>query len=301
MLPCPSESDYRRFTGPQIIHKATNELLGILQAVASDGTVTAQEVGFLQSWLSDHRELQRHRPFDEIVFLLTESLKDGVLTPEELFDLLWLCEKLTKDEGYFAELTCHMQHLHGLLGGIAADGVISQEELTQLATWMQEHEHLRRHWPFDEVDSLITSALADGLVDANEHEGLLCFIGSIIGAGEKRDRLPGQLPFTIEGICAMCPEIVFPEHLFCFTGKDACFPRQRLWDCVQRLGGNCTDAVCARLDYLVTCPCGNKAWAYSAYGRKVEEAMRMRQSGASLLIVHVNDFRDAVADSGGEI
>ena len=54
------------------------------------------------------------------------------------------------------------------------------------------------------------------------------------------------------------------------------------------------------LDYLVIGANGNECWAYSAYGRKVEQAIELRKSGSRLTIIHEFDFWDAVEDSGLE-
>ncbi len=43
---------------------------------------------------------------------------------------------------------------------------------------------------------------------------------------------------------------------------------------------------------------GNPCWAFACYGRKVEEAMALRKAGNRLLIVHENDFFDALEDAG---
>ena len=45
---------------------------------------------------------------------------------------------------------------------------------------------------------------------------------------------------------------------------------------------------------------GPPCWAYSCYGRKIEEAMELRKSGAHVQIVNETDFWDAVWDNGLE-
>lgn len=50
-----------------------------------------------------------------------------------------------------------MQRLHALVGAIAADGEVTEEELRGLSTWLAEHDHLKMCWPYDEIDSIVTS------------------------------------------------------------------------------------------------------------------------------------------------
>ena len=56
------------------------------------------------------------------------------------------------------------------------------------------------------------------------------------------------------------------------------------------------NSVSAKLDYLIIGADGNPCWAYACYGRKVEKAVDLRKTGSRLLLVHENDFHDAVAD-----
>jgi hypothetical protein len=63
------------------------------------------------------------------------------------------------------------------------------------------------------------------------------------------------------------------------------------------LGGEFVSSVTAKVKYLVIGAEGNPCWTYACYGRKVEKAVELRKSGVRLLIIHENDFHDAVADN----
>jgi hypothetical protein len=65
---------------------------------------------------------------------------------------------------------------------------------------------------------------------------------------------------------------------------------------VNRLGGDVLNGVNAKLNYLVIGADGNPCWAYACYGRKVEKAVELRKKGKRIVIVHENDFHDALAD-----
>ena len=64
------------------------------------------------------------------------------------------------------------------------------------------------------------------------------------------------------------------------------------------LGGRTVGTVVKDLDYLIYCSQGSACWAYSCYGRKVEDAISLRQAGAHLLIVAEVDFWDALVGHG---
>lgn len=51
-----------------------------------------------------------------------------------------------------------------------------------------------------------------------------------------------------------------------------------------------------KVNYLVVGGEGNPCWAYACYGRKVEKAVELRRQGHPIVIVHENDFHDAVLD-----
>ena len=96
---------------------------------------------------------------------------------------------------------------------------------------------------------------------------------------------------------ASCPQIEFAGMKFCFTGGSSRYTRDELFDTVRRLGGTVTNSVSGKLNVLVVGADGNPCWAYSCYGRKIAQAMQLRKSGARILVVHENDFHDAVADT----
>jgi len=85
---------------------------------------------------------------------------------------------------------------------------------------------------------------------------------------------------------------------FCFTGESAKFSREELAETVIRLGGSVVGSVSGKTDFLVVGGDGNPCWAFACYGRKIEKAMALRRDGARLVIVHENDFHDAVLDQG---
>ncbi len=94
----------------------------------------------------------------------------------------------------------------------------------------------------------------------------------------------------------MCPEIEFSGATFCFTGAFSKYTRKELAATVERLGGNFSPNITKGVRYLIIGANGNPCWAYACYGRKVEKAIELRKSGARMLLVHENDFQDAVAD-----
>ncbi|MDP1686105.1 BRCT domain-containing protein [Hydrogenophaga sp.] len=291
--------EYFRFTGKGRLEKSINSLLGLLEGIAMDGVVTAGEVAMLRMWLADHQDVANRHPFSELVPALTAAVSDGVLEADEREDLAWLCKRLKSTE-FFDMVTADLQRLHAVVGGIAADGVITTEELRGLSDWLSEHEHLRTCWPYDEIATLTTKVLGDGRVDEAEQRMLLEFFTEFLAVLDERTIVR---PVAFDGpeqrigaLCAVAPEVNFPERTFCFTGASSKYKRAEFEELVQRLGGAALPGVSAKLHYLVIGAEGNPCWAFACYGRKVEKAVTLRRKGVRVVILHENDFHDAVLD-----
>lgn len=291
---------YFRFTGKGRLEKSINSLLGLLEGIAIDGRVTPGEIGMLSLWLADHQDVAQRHPYNELVPALTAAVSDGVLDAEEREDLLWLCRQLKRSD-FYDTVTADLQRLHALVGGIAADGEITTEELRGLSDWLAEHEHLRTCWPYDEIGTLTTKVLGDGHIDEAEHRMLMDFFTEFMAVLDERTLVrpmafdgPGV---TIGALCAVAPEVTFPGRSFCFTGASSKFRRAEFEALVSELGGQPLGGVSAKLHYLVIGAEGNPCWAFACYGRKVEKAVTLRRQGARVVILHENDFHDAVLDA----
>lgn len=102
--------------------------------------------------------------------------------------------------------------------------------------------------------------------------------------------------YAVSGICAFCPNIVFKSKTFCFTGESYRSKRADMAAAVLSLGGIVKSCVTAKTNYLIVGNAGNPCWAYACYGRKIEEAVRLRKDGEQVLIINETDFWDAVDD-----
>ena len=289
---------YFQYTTRSRLNKSINTLLGIMEGVALDGVINATELEYLDAWIAEHRDVESLHPFSELLPVIRESIADGKLDDEERKDLKWLCDKVRSTD-YYDTMTADMQRLHAVLGGVVSDGEIAAEELRGLRVWLEEHEHLKTLWPYDEISSLITGVLADGRIDNAEHDLLRAFFGEFVmsDATNVVASTADASTVGVAGICASCPEIEFAGMKFCFTGGSSRYTRDELFDTVRRLGGTVTNSVSGKLNVLVVGADGNPCWAYACYGRKIAQAMQLRKSGARILVVHENDFHDAVADT----
>lgn len=290
--------DYGRYMAKGNFDKSIHILEGILKGIAIDSVITESEVRALNSWLKNHIDYSKKHPFNEIMFKVKEALKDNIIGLEEKEDLLWLCNNFHTDSIYYDAITSDIQRLHGILHGILADGEITDEEIRRLSDWMSENEHLKGCYPFDEIDSLLTTILSDGKIVEEERKLLKTFLEDFEVVGNIPKKKIGTQELSISGVCAVCPDIIFSEKSFCITGESKRATRTDIIKKIESIGGNVMRNIREDLNYLIICAEGNMCWAFSCYGRKVEKAVNYRKKGARIVIIHENDLWDAIEDNG---
>ena len=298
----PDSAPYFYLTKRQRVDRAVNTLTGLLRGVAIDSELNAPEIAEIKNWCNEYSDLVGKAPFSDLIPKLEEFLSDGVITPEEQEDLLWLCQNLTPGNGFYDAITSDIQILQGMLHGILADDEISDLETRSLREWILENEHLKGTYPYDELDSLLMSMLRDGIISDEERAMLKDFFEDFIQYSfskrvrteSKRSKTGLSKEYSIPGICAACPEIEFRGKTFTFTGSSMKGKREELAKKVVELGGVFSPDVSQKTEYLVIGAAGNPCWAFSCYGRKVEKAVGLRKQGQKIIIVHESDFWDAV-------
>ena len=290
---------YGRHTVAQDRDRDIHELEGLVRGIALDGRIVAAEAASLERWCARRQESHDRALFREARERIREAVSDGVLDQEERADLLHFCERIQSPSPFYSVATSDLQRLHGLLAGVAADGIVNEQELHGLRQWIDQTENLKGTWPYDEIDSLITMTLSDGRIDEQEHRFLLGFTREFLQS--TRD-LVLHSPFDEElvrfGVCAVQPEILFGGKRFCITGSSPRAQRRSIEAVIATLGGLPHPRVTKDLDYLIVAADRTLSWAFSCYGRKVEAAIALRKAGGRVALVHESDFWDAAADHG---
>lgn len=152
----------------------------------------------------------------------------------------------------------------------------------------------------DELDALTTKVLRDGHIDEGEHRLLLHFFNEFLAVLDERTvvrPLAFHGPELSGALCAIAPALRFEARKFCFTAASTKFKRTDFEAVVRRLGCEALSNVTVKLGYLVIGAAGNPCLAFACYGCKVEKAVALRRKGVRVVILHENDFHDAVLDS----
>ena len=174
--------------------------------------------------------------------------------------------------------------LLGVVKGIICDGVLSDADLVALKQWIASHPDACLRWPGSVLAPRLVAAFEDGFIDDEEREDLRHLLQDCVGEADdqagllsRSTQLPLDRPF---------PQIVFANREFCFTGVFAYGIRRRCEEEVIKRGGRRGDAVTSRTQYLVIGIDASQAWVGSTHGRKIEQAMLLRdERGQGLSII----------------
>jgi len=292
-------NDFAKYCGPAIRDKAMNSLIGILEGINIDKNINPEELYEIKHWCQFYRKLSDKRPFDEVFEILDIALEDDVISNDELQDIIWCCKQNLGDGEYYDLITSGIQNIQGMLHGILADGEISNAEIYALRTWLWDHEEMKSTYPYDELCSIVSDIVKDGIITENERNTLKVFFSQFFDirlSANVHSKEISQLKEQVKtsGICAMDPEIMICNKQFCFTGASSKTKRADIAKTIEANGGKYHDSVTLSTDYLIIGDEGNPYWAYSCYGRKIEKAMSMRKDGKRIIIAHENDFWDVI-------
>lgn len=179
-----------------------------------------------------------------------------------------------------------VNELLGMAKMITADGVVSQDEAEYLQKWLVANQAVSSNPVVARLMQRVDAMLRDNMLDQDEaaelFETLQRFTGGDFELGEltKASRLPIDSPV---------PDICFSGRQYVFTGTFAFGARKECERAVSERGGS-AGRLSRGTDYLVIGVYATDSWAHSAFGRKIEQALDMRQKGYVPAIVSEEDW-----------
>lgn len=184
-----------------------------------------------------------------------------------------------------------IHQLQGVASSIIYDGIITDEEIGQLLSWLDKNQLVHNDWPVSHLIELLKGILSDNVVTDEERKELLHFL-SCITSPLSCD----WMPKSVTDLIADNVPVIFPEKSFIFTGILQFGTRKKAESEVLKRGGLCPKgAYKAWLDYLVVGSIGNDAWKYGKYGTKIESCINAKSEGkARTAIITEEIFIDAV-------
>lgn len=288
-----------KYNSLSVVRKAASTLRGILNGVAMDGEIRTSEAEFLSLWMKANEAVLRIPSFQQLAVKIYDALEDGVIDDEERADIIWLCDKYLSENLGYDETSDALRELHGILGGVIADEIVNIKEVRGVLDWINENEFLRGSWPYDEVESLLTEVVKDNKVSEAENTAMLNFFSEFVRFSDDTtltapSYIKANDDFSVKGIIAINPDIIFDGAVFVFTGESHKAKRADISKVITEFGGSLAKHVTLKTQYVIVGAKGNDCWQYSTYGRKIEEAIKLRKTGHGLQIIHEIDFWDAM-------
>lgn len=283
--------DFLRFSNPRLVVRDLQTLVGILQGIQSDGIINESEKAAIFNWINSTKDYEHKKPYYEVVTFLREAIADNVLTQDEINNITWYCDNYINQSPYNEQLKNGILNLLGIIKGIVVDNEINLTELEYLDKWLEENSYLKNTWPYDELYNMCTSIIEDKAISVEEHTAFINFCKAIVG--ETQTKSNTELVQTISsGFFQIDPDITLQEKTFCLTGVSKKYKRREIAEKIELYGGFVAGGVSTKIDYLIVCDDKNSCWAFTCYGRKIEEVVQLRKKGHSIVIVHEYDLFD---------
>jgi NAD-dependent DNA ligase len=189
------------------------------------------------------------------------------------------------------ELTRSLEHLLGMLRGMLADGHLHDAEIRLLHEWLHSNAETAATWPATAVARAISGALTDGVISNSERTHMMGVCESLIGfsfvdtgsAAAQVAPLPIDDAVTVNllnsGVCH--------TGTFLYGSRAAC-ERASL-----AAGAMCLDNVTKACDYLVVGTNVSRDWAHTSFGRKIQKAVQLQESGHEIEIISEQRWLEA--------
>jgi len=274
------------------IFKAARQLLGILDGISADGQIDAHEAVFLDIWLRDQQFLRHVPDAIDLLDATGDLLKRDIITATQLSDLKQLVADVLRYNPIAKYGVHHIRDaintLLGMCHGIVANRRLHNLELRSLHDWLTTTlgGNVAETWPGNIIAKRIEAILADEVITEEERVDLLTTLDLLIGDTVATGAVgfATRLPITSVDI------VEFPERMFCLTGRFIFGPRTRCHKAILSKGAFISDTITQSLDYLVIGTLASRDWAHGSFGRKIEQAMDLRDGGAKIAIIAEEDI-----------
>ena len=166
--------------------------------------------------------------------------------------------------------------LDGILEGITCDNILAEDEVIYLSNWMNANSSLRGNYPYDNIFNILTTALADGVLEKRELDEMLLLFKRL--SDPVNDCGCNHSITSLEGKC------------ICLSGE---FDRGSKSDISEELisrGATIHNTVTQKTDYLVVGGQGSSAWCAGNYGTKVKKALEFQSKGIGIIVIRETDF-----------
>lgn len=181
-----------------------------------------------------------------------------------------------------AVTTRSLDEIIGICKGIIADRTVNQLEAEFVVNWLEANKAVANEFPANVLYPRLVAMLADGVLDEEESKELLKLLQDMTGEQGQ------QATITLSTDLAYCdplPPLTFVRQKFCLTGEFAAGKRPDVELRTVALGGSCVRQPVKGGCIVVVGVMGSDKWQHSTHGRKIREAVKMRDEGCPVYIV----------------
>lgn len=262
--------------------KALYGLKGILAGVVADARLNEMELLFLDSWLQSQEHLSEDQDVLAILSRVGDILEDGVISPDELNGMQTRIEQIIKDSET-PESVGHIEELVGFLTGTASDGVLNDQEITAMSSWLEHNESVREVWPASVIVQRLAIILEDGIITDEEREDLLITVRQVTGTDTDESGLSYEA--STEVWEDSVDELKLVGSVFCLTGDFVSGDRESVDTLLRLRGAQTNSSINKSIDYLVIGTLASRDWLYTSHGRKIEKALLLKRGGNDIKVI----------------
>lgn len=263
--------------------KAVYSLGGILQGLVSDQQLNEAEFLFLDTWLRSQKHLRDDPDCIDLLDLVTDILKDGKIDADEMEDLTTLISDIIEYKVVNNEKDSDLvNECLGIISGIAADDILKEEEVNYLINWLSDNKHLLDTYPISAIVEALQPYTERELTNKEAAE-LLALFKQITGTQFMETGSTDVHPLHF---VAVEPEDFNHDGLrICFTGTFDKGTRKEVEAIAQALGATTKKDVSKSIDCVIIGTHVSPDWISTSYGRKIQKAIELRDSGHPLVIM----------------
>lgn len=264
--------------------RALYGLKGILAGVVADQRLNEMELLFLDSWLQSQEYLSEDENVLAILTQVGEILEDGVISPDELQQMQASIKQIISDKSSETpESVGHIEELIGFLTGTASDGVLNDDEIAGISSWLESNESVRDVWPASVIVQRLAVILEDGIITDEEREDLLVTVRRVTGTDTDESGLSYEA--STEVWEDSVDDLTLAGSIYCLTGDFVSGDRESVDTMLRCLGAETNSSVNKSVNYLVIGTLASRDWLYTSHGRKIEKALLLKRAGSDIKII----------------
>lgn len=188
-----------------------------------------------------------------------------------------------------------VEHMIGLVTGIIADRNLHDLEIKLLRTWLDENFLVTQTWPGFVVARKVEEVMADGIITEAERTHLLSVLSELAATdfGISGSSSPEVAALPINDVVT----VILKNAGVCHTGEFLFGTRAACERITLKAGGMPVDSVTRRTDLLVVGTRVSPNWAHTSFGRKIQKAAELQESGHPIEIISERRWIDAMRPS----